>query len=240
MRLSITIVLTAVGLISTYSRAADESVDSHVLHHREDNAEPTITAEFLWESRYVTEGTNILPGSAIASGFVSAHFGAVHLDMWQALGLETNYSELNVMPVWDFSSSPVGAYLSYNHKRFFSSNTHDHEFGYGLSFDKLPWDLELHFDGYYSLGLRGAYNEFSLHTHWTIGRIELRPSIALGINAHYVADHRDGLHSIIPRLDVKVPLNGGLSLIGYAAGTVPFHDEADRFAWFGVGVGYEW
>jgi hypothetical protein len=78
--------------------------------------------------------------------------------------------------------------------------------------------------------------EASIGGEWEWRGLFLRPIVALGCNADYLPKSDDGLNSLMPRVDLSVPVTKDLSLIAYAAYNVPLNDTADAFFWGGLGL----
>lgn len=192
--------------------------------------------ESLWESRYVSEGTDNLDGAGILSELLTVRWGHFHTDVWQGIGYDTNFAELNVLGVFDFHLGPVDLYVSLNHKRFFHSDRHDNEIGGGMVYRELPAGCFAALDWYHSFEIEGSYAEASLGGEWDWRGVTFRPIVALGCNADYLPEADNGLNSLMPRLDVAVPLTDELKLIAYAAYNVPLNETAEGFFWGGVGV----
>lgn len=221
---------------STQFVMADDIMHQHAAPPPPPVREFSASLESLWESRYVTEGTDNLHGSGILSEFLTVRWGHFHTDVWQGIGYDTNFAELNVLGVFDFKAGPLNGYVSFNHKRFFHLDTHDNEIGAGMVYGKFPAHGFLAFDGYYSFEIEGFYGEVSAGAAWDWRGMTFRPAVALGCNAGYVPEGDDGLNTLMPRLDLSVPLTDELSLIAYAAYNVPLNDTADSFFWGGVGL----
>jgi len=221
--------------------ALAEEPDIHhpALSHAASDTPFSITIENLWASRYVTEGTDNLNGHGILSQLVTLRTRSFHVDIWQGTGFDTNYAELNVQAVVDFEVGGVDAYVSFNHKRFFHSDLHDNEVGAGFRYDKLPCDCFVAADWYHSFNAQGSYFEASFGTEKEWRGVKVIPAVAVTFNAGYLEDDARGLRSVMPRLDLSIPLTKSLRLAAYGGWNLPLSEDAEKFFWGGAGLKVE-
>lgn len=168
---------------------ADEPMHHQAGPHTHSHEAFSGSFESLWESRYVSEGTDNLNGAGILSELLTLQWNKYfHTDLWQGIGYNKDFAELNALGVFDFHFGAVEVYASYNHKRFFDSETHDNEIGAGLVYGELPAGMFLALDIYYSFQIEGAYMEASVGMEHEWRGLTFRPILAMGCNADYIPD----------------------------------------------------
>jgi hypothetical protein len=165
------------------------------------------------ESRYASEGRDVLDGDSLATASFEAAWDAVSLGMWYGKSPGQSYDELQLSTALSWDWKDLEWYFSYTHLRFPEDGGHDHEVGAGISWSGLPWELQLAMDAYYSFEADGTFIETSLHRDFAVfDRFQLSPAIVFGVNQGYVPDGHDGANHIELRLSGEYKLTQSLIL----------------------------
>jgi hypothetical protein len=170
------------------------------------------------ESRYASEGRDVLDGDSLATGTFEAAWNAVSLGMWYGKSPEQSYDELQLSTALSWEGGDLAWYFAYTHLRFPDDGAHDHEIGAGVSWSGLPWELALALDAYYSFDAEGSFIETSLRREFDVSdRLKLSPGIVFGINQGYVAEGHDGANHIELRLGGEYALTQSLAVTAHTS-----------------------
>ena len=214
--------------------------------HRHWQYDHSFEALFTWESRYVTEGRDILDGAGVQKSAIHLEYGLLFLDSWNVWGYDSEYDELNIMPGIQFEIDDYTIYLSYNRKIFFVEDVVDNEIEIGMTYEDLPYGIFTAIAWYHSFLTDGAFLEFTLGSEVYISeRVEIEPVVVLGINNNYIPDGHDGLNHLSLELNAEYQLVGPLELVAFARyskaiDSNPAEHPGDKllndFFWGGVGI----
>lgn len=212
---------------------ADESLEGH--------------AHLGWESRYFSEGRDLLDGDSLFIG--SFEMGWRHLTggFWYGLSPDQRYDELQMSLALTQSIGDFEFYGGYTHLRFPFDGSHDNEIGTGIAWSGLPMDVEVSADMYYSFEAEGFFAEMSAGREFSItDDLALIVSVPFGINQNYVSDGHDGANHIALRLGWELALTDSISVTAHTTyswamgrdAALPGDDPLIDF--FHCGVGLEW
>lgn len=181
---------------------APDSVESH--------------AHLGWESRYFSEGRDVLDGDSLFVG--SFEMGWKHLagGVWYGYSPDQRYDELQLSFALTQSIGDFDFYGGYTHLRFPIDGTHDNEIGAGVAWSGLPSDVELAADIYFSFEAEGFFAEISASREFSItDNLALNLSIPFGINQGYVPDGHNGTNHIALRTGLEYAFTDSVSITAH-------------------------
>lgn len=165
------------------------------------------------ESRYASEGRDMLDGDSLATATFEAAWNAASLGIWYGKSPDQSYDELHLSGALGWEWEDLKWYVSYTHLRFPDDGAHDHEVGAGISWVGLPLEMHLSADAYFSLEAEGTFIETSLHRDFPVSEcLTIHPSLVFGINQGYVSDGHDGANHISLRLGGEYQFAPSLTL----------------------------
>lgn len=200
-----------------------------------------------WDSRYFSEGRDMLDGDSLWSG--SAELGWKHIagGLWYGRSPDQDYDELQLSLALTGHAGDFEYYAGYTHLRFPFDGSEDNEVGGGVLWTGLPLEAELGLDAYYSFDAEGWFSELLLTRGFGItDKLSIDLSAALGFNFGYVSDGHDGANHIALRLGSTYALTDSLSLTAQVTSSwaldkddaAPGDDLLVNFVHWGVGL--EW
>jgi hypothetical protein len=202
-----------------------------------------------YESRYASEGRDMLDGDSLVSGTFEAGWNALSAGVWYAKSPEQSYDELQLSTALSWDWKDLEGYVAYTHLRFPQDGGHDHEIGAGVSWSGFPGGVALNLDAYYSFDADGTFIETSLSREFEISdQLRLTPAMVFGVNQGYVTDGHDGANHIELRLGAAYSLTDALALTVHLSYNLAMDRDAAQypgdellrdFFHFGVGLAYE-
>ncbi|NIN36547.1 MAG: hypothetical protein GWO08_05105 [Gammaproteobacteria bacterium] len=214
--------------------------------HRHWQYDHSFEVLFTWDSRYVTEGRDILDEAGVQKSAIHFEYGPFFIDSLNVWGYDSNYDELNIIPGIQFEIDDYTIYLSYNRKIFFVEDVVDNEIEIGVTYEELPYDMFTAIVWYHSFLTDGAFLEFTLGSEIYISKkLEIEPVVVLGVNNNYIPDGHDGLNHVSLELNTEYQLAGPLELIAFARynksiNSDPVEHPGDEllkdFFWGGIGI----
>lgn len=207
-----------------------------------------VHVHFRWESRYVTEGRDNLPGDSLASVFSDISVGNFTFAPWLAHSRDREYTELDLNFVYGLKPADqleVYAGYTYIHSRLTNDDASDNE----VSLDVVYMPTAL-FDvlgsWYHSFEAGGGFWKVAVQRQQTLNaRTVLTLRSGLGINDGYISQGHDGFNNVLLRLNLAYYPLPRLEVMSYAAYSVALNRNPDRFAddanlrdlfWAGIGV----
>jgi hypothetical protein len=202
-------------------------------------------AHLGWESRYLSEGRDVLDGESLL--FSSVEMGWQHLSagVWYGSSPDQEYNELQLSIAFTHGFGDTEFYGGYTHFRFPFDGAHDNEIGAGFIWSGLPMDFEFATDVYYSFEAEGYFAELAFGREVALSdQLAFRFSVPLGMNQGYVTDGHDGANSIALRLSVAFALAESATLAVHAThswalgkkAALPGDDSLIDFCHAGIGL----
>ncbi|AYM86621.1 hypothetical protein D9T18_07825 [Pseudoalteromonas agarivorans] len=222
-----------------------------VAHPDHENEKLNIHIHPLWESHYVTEGRDNLPGSALASIAGEINYNDFTFIPWLATDTDNDYDELNLNAIYSTElAEHLTLYAGYNHikAREEGVNSHDNELSLDISY-AYDWDIHAMASIYHSLSLSGSFIELAITKEYAFSdlmRLELQT--AAGFNSGYVSDGHNGLNNVKLAANLSYQLLNNVMLSGYASYSVAINKDAAHYSgdehlrslfWAGLGVSYQ-
>jgi hypothetical protein len=202
-----------------------------------------------YESRYSSEGRDMLDGDSLVSGTFEAGWNAFSAGVWYAKSPNQSYDELQLSGAMSWDWKDLEGYVAYTHLRFPQDGGHDHEIGAGVSWTGIPGEVVLGLDAYYSFDADGAFIVTSLSRDFDLNdRFQLTPAVVFGMNQGYVTDGHDGANHLEFRLGGGYSLTDEITLTAHLSYNLAIDRDAARFSGdellrdffhFGVGLAYE-
>lgn len=184
-----------------------------------------------YESRYSSEGRDLLDGDSLVSSSMEAAWKMVSLGVWYGESPEQAYDELQLSSALNWERGDLAWYVAYTHLRFPNDGGHDHEIGIGAAWSNLTRDLALAVDAYHSLDATGTFIEASLSREFVMTEsLMLIPAITFGMNEGYVSDGHDGANHTALRLGAEYRVTGSFALAAHVSYSFALSRDATRHA----------
>ncbi len=200
-----------------------------------------------WESRYFSEGRDALDGKSLWTASLELGYEHFSAGIWQGRSSNRQYEEWQYGFALTQESDGFAYYAGYTHLVFSKEDESDDEWSFGISYDRLPYQVETSLDGTYSMDAKGTFYEWALHRDFSISqRSTALFSGILGLNDGYVSDGHDGANFCALRVGVDGKF--GENFLLFAHGMQSFAIDRDQnFAgdeglvdFFHFGVGVDW
>jgi hypothetical protein len=183
------------------------------------------------ESRYATEGRDVLNGDSLFSSTIEAAWRMVSFGVWYGESPEQSYNELQLSTSLNWERDDLAWYIAYTHLRFPDDGLDDHEIGVGAAWSGLPWDFVIAMDAYHSFEATGAFIETNLSREFAITEsLMMTPSVCFGINEGYVSDGHNGPNHTALKLGAQYRINESFSLTAHASYSYAISRDAVRYA----------
>ncbi|MEO0446687.1 MAG: hypothetical protein AAF191_11495 [Verrucomicrobiota bacterium] len=182
--------------------------------------EPAMGASLIggWDSHYVLEGRDTLEGDSLWSYTLEGTYKNWTAWFWHAESPDVDFTELNVGIEYGLSVGDWDLYASYLHLQFLTDEDQDHEFGFGVAYNGLPWGIVPAVDWYHSIEANGSYTALSVSREMEVCEgLVLTPSIFGGFNSGYLSDGHRGSDHVATMLEAAVPLSERLEFGAYLA-----------------------
>jgi len=205
------------------------------------------SAQAGWESRYSSEGRDILAGDSLFVGSFDVARNRLSGGIWSGVSPDQRYEEVRLSLTLTQSIGALEYYAGYTHLRFPFDDSHDNELGMGLVWSGLPLGTELSADIYYSTDVEGYFSEISVSREFAItDQLTLSVTSPLGINQGYVSDGHDGVNHIAVQVGLDYAIERAMSLTVYAAQSWALDRDStlagdeQLIDFFYGGVGLQW
>jgi len=206
--------LLSLALLPSLLKAQDTELISP--HSFQSGSPLSGTASIGYDSRYLSEGRDSLDGDSLISSSFELGYKNFTFGTWFGISPEQNYDELQLTVAYSNQIGDLDFYLSWTHFQilsFFPGNENDNEVGVGLSYGKLPLELNLALDAYYSLDAEGAFIEVSLERSFELtDKLSLGVAGTFGINQGYIPDGHDGANHIALSNSLDYAMNDSTTL----------------------------
>lgn len=170
-----------------------------------------------WESRYYSEGRDVLDGDAWWSSSAEFNWQAVAAGILYGRSPGQAYDELQLSVALIRRARAIEWYVAYTRLEFPLADDSDNEVGAGLLWSGLPLALEFSADVYHSFAATGQFAEFALRRGFEITpACELGVTATLGVNQGYVPDGHDGANHFALQLGMEYALTDALAMTAHA------------------------
>ena len=204
-------------------------------------------AHLGWESRYFSEGRDSLDGDSLFVGSVEMGWNHLSGGVWHGHSPDQRYDELQLSLALTQNIRDFEFYLGYTHLRFPFDGSQDNEIGAGVAWLRLPMDVELSADIYYSFDAEGFFAGIAASREFSItDDLALNFSVPIGINQGYVADGHDGPNNIALRLGLEFTLTDSISITAHTTyswalcGNDALTGDDQLIDFFHGGLGLQW
>ncbi|MEO0414100.1 MAG: hypothetical protein AAF226_03995 [Verrucomicrobiota bacterium] len=177
------VVLTAIFSLFTIGiSSAQEEID--------------FTLSPAWDSRYIQQGHDTIPGEGLTSMTAEAAYGDWAASLWYAWGFGADYEEYQASIARSFEIEGWEFTGNYTYLDFVSAGGDDHELGLFIASPDFGPGLVASAYWYYSFTAEGTFLDLFLERPTEItDRLSITPGVFFGSNFGYYADgHRGANH----------------------------------------------
>ncbi|MEZ5542515.1 MAG: hypothetical protein R3F42_10765 [Pseudomonadota bacterium] len=197
---------------------AHEPEATQPFEFQREGATPRAHIHAGWESRYFSEGRDVLDGDAWWSSSAEFDWQPVAAGILYGRAPGQAYDELQLTVALTRSLRAFEWYVAYTRLEFPLADDSDNEVGAGLLWRGLPLALEFTTDIYHSFAAAGQFAEFALRRGFAIApACVLSAAGTLGVNRGYVPDGHDGANHFALQLGVEYALTDALAVTAHAA-----------------------
>ena len=186
---------------------------------------------FGWQSRYFSEGRDVLNGDSLFTSSFGINFDNLSFGYWYAISPEQDYDELQLSVTYSNNLGGFDYYFSFTHFEFsnvFPTRAFDNEVGFGISYSNLPYNIGVSLDAYYSFIAQGYFTTLTVdYSKDLTDSLSLTASTVVGMNQNYITDGHDGLDNWSFRLDLEYALSEDWALSSYLAYSLPLDRDSD-------------
>ena len=200
-----------------------------------------------WESHYFSEGRDSLDGDSLWATSLELAWEHLSFGVWYGLSPDQTYDELQLSLGVTQEFGDLEVSLGYTHLRFPFENGHDNEIGLGLTWNGLPWVVELASEVYYSFDAEGLFGELGVSREFALAdRLTLGFEGIFGLNQGYVPDGHDGANHVALRVGLGYELTESLTLSAHGVYSWALDHDASApddetlIDFFHGGIGLEW
>lgn len=209
---------------------------------------PTASWSTQWQSKYVSEGRDNLPGSHFLTTTISASQGAVDAALFYGVehpsptDIQPRYEEGNALVGYSGSAGALDWRAGYKHLWFDASNERDNEWSLEFSTEALPL-LTPTLTYTYATAAGGAFIELAVERELACGsRCSLTPYAMLAANEGFIPDSRRGMNNGQIGASIDFDVSPRLSLRAQAHYSRPFEELPEEglneLLWLQLGLDY--
>lgn len=203
-----------------------------------------LVAAGAWDSAYVSEGRDNIPGGGLISASIDAAWKGWSFSGWAAHGVSVNYTEYNAGLGYSFDLGPAGVSIGYTRLEFggVGEGPGDNEFALAIVIP-VPGAIELAVGGRYSTEAEGSFGEIFVRRPIPVGKsgLVIAPYVMFGFDYGYATAEHDGSNHTEGGMALECPL-GDATLSVYCAhcwaGRDVELDNGEDLTWGGVRLAF--